>query len=321
MQSILDVREGDVVTDFFFIREREIKQASNGSDYATFLLERNLEHIQARLWDITNEQKSIFDRKVIVKIEATMERYRGKRQLHINRIRLATEDDKVNVTELLARKGVQREDLWQDLRLLMEEIESETIRAIIKQVFGQRSFRDRFTTIPASKMYHHAYYAGLLEHVVHTAKSAYQLLPLYPYINKDIVIATCLLHDVGKTQLFTEAIAPDHTTVGELVGHLSLSLELIYDAAKEAGIARDNPELIRLKHCVASQFGEVSQGYGSAVSPKTAEAIFFYHLKQMNTLLHGFDILQEHARESWTYSPMFKRKLYTKKGKEEDHSE
>jgi 3'-5' exoribonuclease len=315
--QLVQLQEGETVTDFFLIREREIKQASNGSDYANFMLERNLDVIPARLWDVTAEQKEKLKSKALVKVEGTVLVYRGRVQLSIQRIRLATEEDQVNVSELISRKGVQREALWHELRLMMEELQSETLRAIVKQLFSSRLLRERLTTIPASKSYHHTYYAGLLHHIVHVTQAALQLLPLYPKVNKDIVVATCLLHDLGKTEVFTEAVAPDYSTTGELMGHIILGLELVQNAAKEAGVPSHNDELIGLKHCIASQFGEVNQGFGSAVSPKTAEAIFFQHVKQMNTMLHAFEVMQERTTEAWTYSPMFKRRMYTKGN---DHS-
>ncbi|WP_227936598.1 3'-5' exoribonuclease YhaM family protein [Alkalihalobacillus deserti] len=306
-------QEGETITDFFLIKEREIKQASNGSEYANLTIERNLHVMLARLWDITIEQKQQFLRKSIVKVEGTVITYRGQLQLNINRIRLATEEDEVKVSELISREGVQREALWHELRLMMEEVQSKTLRSIIKSLFSEKTIRERLTTIPASKNYHHTYYAGLLDHIVHVTGCALQLLPLYPHVNRDVVLSTCLLHDLGKTELFTEAVAPDYTTAGEFIGHITLGLELLNDAAKEAGIPRSNVELLRVKHCIASQFGSVSEGFGSTVSPKTAEAIFFHHIKQMNTMLHALEMVQERSNEDWTYSPMFKRKMYTNK--------
>ncbi|WP_332634422.1 3'-5' exoribonuclease YhaM family protein [Halalkalibacter flavus] len=308
---MLQLHEGETITTFFLIKEREIKQASNGSDYANFKLERNLEVIPARLWNITADQIDQLQRKAIVKVEGTVVNYREKLHLTIQRIRLATEADQINVSELISKKGVHREVLWHELRLMMEEIESETMRQIIKQLFSRKALRERLTTIPASKNYHHTYYAGLLDHIVHVTQSALQLLPLYPKINKSVVITTCLIHDLGKTEVFTDAVAPDYSTAGEFLGHITLSLELVQDAAREAGISRENDELLALKHCIASQYGEVSQGFGSTASPKTAEAIFFQHIKQMNATLQAFEMVQEKANEQWVYSPMLKRKLYT----------
>ncbi|MET3505988.1 3'-5' exoribonuclease YhaM family protein [Halalkalibacter oceani] len=317
MSAFLDMAEGEVISGFFLLREREIKQASNGSEYANFILERNLQLIPARLWDVTAEQRNLLQRKAVVKLEGTITSYKGQKQVNIRRIRLATEEDGVNVSELISRKGVLREELWHDLRMMMEDIHSEVLSAIVKQLYSQKTIRDRMTTIPASKAYYH-YYAGLLDHIVQVTQSAYQLLPLYPFVNRDIVLAACLLHDIGKTEVFTEVVAPEYSTEGEMLGHLALGLELISEAAREAGISVKDPELLALKHCVASQMGEVDDGYGSTVSPKTAEALFFHSIKQLNTKLHTFEMIAENAREPWTYSALFKRKMYTEQRNKEE---
>ncbi|WP_235715308.1 3'-5' exoribonuclease YhaM family protein [Halalkalibacter wakoensis] len=309
--AMVRLQEGETITTFFVIKEREIKRAANGSEYANFSLQKNDQIIRAKLWDITDEQKGQFLRKAIVKVEGKVGAYRGKWQLTIHRIRLATEDDPITVGDLISKEGVQREELWQDLRYMMEEVTSKTLQSIIKQLYSQKELRERLTTIPASQHYHHTYYAGLLDHIVHVTQSAISLLPLYPNVNKNIVIATCLLHDLGKTETFTEAIAPEYSLEGEYMGHIALSLELVQDAAKEAGIERGNHELLAVKHCIASQYGDTSQGYGSTVSPKTAEAVFFQHIKQLNATLQALESVQEAAHETWTYSPMLKRKVYT----------
>ncbi|GAE34141.1 hypothetical protein [Halalkalibacter akibai] len=152
--------EGETIVDFFLIRDREIKQASNGSEYANFTIQRNLHMMLARLWDITIEQKKQLVKKSIVKIEGTIITYRGQQQLNIKRIRLATEEDEVNVSELISREGVQREALWHELRLIMEEVHSPTLAEVIKTLYKRKPLRDRLTTIPASKNYHHPIMLG-----------------------------------------------------------------------------------------------------------------------------------------------------------------
>ncbi|MCK0471323.1 3'-5' exoribonuclease YhaM family protein [Halalkalibacter sp. APA_J-10(15)] len=308
--------EGEVIVHFFYIREREVKHAANGSDYATFVLERNLQRIQAILWDLTAEQAQQFERHAVVKVEATVGSYRGQKQLSIQRMRLVTKEDQVKVADLLSRDGVDREELWQELRLYMEEIQSDVLRTMIKTIFGQKSFRERFTTMPAAKMYHHAYYAGLLEHVVEITRSAWHLFQVYPNLNKDVVITTCLLHDIGKTKSFLDATAPELSTEGEFFGHVSVSLDMITQAAYSAGLDLDHSDITHVRHCIASQLGEVSQGFGSAASPKTEEAIFFSSLKHLNSQLNNMSMLKEQSVEDWTYSPLFKRRVYTKKEKE-----
>ncbi|WP_088103823.1 3'-5' exoribonuclease YhaM family protein [Halalkalibacter urbisdiaboli] len=305
MVSFLYKNEGDKLVEFFLIREREIKTASNGSEYANFTLERNMELIPARLWDITDEQKQLFQRKAIVKLEGIVTLYRQQKHLNIQRIRLSTEEDGVNITELISRKGVSREDLWHELRMSMEDIQSLTLQTLIKRLFSQKSIRDRMTTLPAAKMNHHYYYAGLLEHTVHITQSAYQLFPVYTKVNKDIVLAVCILHDIGKVKALSDHLSPEYTSNGELIGHLVLGIEMVNQSASEAGISIEHEEIVALKHCMLSQYGE-----HGPVMPKTAEAVFFYTIKKMNAQLNALDVISEQTNEAWTYSPMFKRKMY-----------
>ncbi|WP_100373765.1 CMP-binding protein [Bacillus sp. FJAT-45037] len=310
MALFLEAQDGEKVTDFFLIREREFRQASNGSEYATLLLERNLELVPAQLWDLTLEQKEQLQPKVLIKGEGVVVTYKQKKLLKLSRVRLVTPEDDVLVSELISRRGISREDLWQELRMMMEEITSPILRTIMKQLFSRRQVRERITTLPASKMYHHAYYAGLLHQIVQLAQAAYQLLPLYPYVNRDLVLTACMLSDIGKTKALRDVVAPDYTTSGELMGHLVLGIEMINDAAREAGISENDVEVIALKHLLLSQNGEVETGYGSAVSEKTAEAILFASLKQLNTKLHAIEMLHERTEEEWVYSPLFKRKMF-----------
>lgn len=302
--------EGEKFTNFFLIRERELKQASNGSEYATFLLERNLEIIPAQLWDLTKEQKESLQPKALIKGEGIVTTFKQKKLLKLLRVRLATSDDPVSISELISRKGISREELWQELRMLMEEVTSPILRNILRRVYSERTIREKLTTLPASKTYHHAYYAGLMHHIVELSRAAYQLLPLYPYVNRDLVLSACLLGDIGKTKALRDVVAPEYTSSGELMGHMVLGIEMINEAAREAGISTDDVEVIALKHLMLSQNGDVEKGYGSAVSEKTAEAIMLASIKEMNTKLHAIEMIGERSEEEWVYSPMFKRKMH-----------
>ncbi|WP_017726578.1 3'-5' exoribonuclease YhaM family protein [Halalkalibacterium ligniniphilum] len=305
--------EGERIVNFFLIRDREIKTATNGKEYANFTLERDLDFIPARLWDINEEQKVVLQRRAVVKVDGLITSYRNQKQLNIQRIRLATDEDEVNITELLSKPGLSREELWHELRLLIDEIQSPVLSTLVKKVLSDKKIRDKVTTIPAAKLWHHTYYAGLLEHIVHLCQSIMQLIPLYPHINQDCVLTTAILHEIGKAEALEDPIAPDYTTKGELMGHIVLGIEMINQAAYEAGIPRDNEELIAVKHCILSQYGEseaaINQGF---IVNKTAEAVFFHHLNQLNEKLNGLQIIHDGSTEPWVYSSMFKRKMYKK---------
>ncbi|WP_078391942.1 CMP-binding protein [Shouchella patagoniensis] len=291
---------------FYMIREREVKQAANGSLYANFVLQQQHTLLSAKLWDITDEQQEKFVPKAVVKVEGNVEVFRSKKQLTIQKIRLAVDEDKVNRTELISKKGLSREDLWHELRMMMDEVESPILQAIIKQIYGNRSIRDRLTTIPAAKKLHHAYYAGLLEQIVELMYVALQLLPLYQHVQKDIALTLCLLGDIGKVHALKDPLAPEYTDAGELMGQLVLSIEIINEAALEQAIEISSPELMAVKHGILAQY---DQSEGGAVQPKTAEALFYYYVKRMNTDLRVLEHAQTEG-SSFSYIDLFKRKMF-----------
>jgi 3'-5' exoribonuclease len=309
MKLIKEASEGDRLFGFLLIKELHRKVATNGSEYFDIVLADSSGAISAKLWDISEEQKETFSIKKIVKVDGIVSLYRHQKQLQIQRIRLSLPEDDIDIQTLIQKADVSREELWQELRMMIEEIQSPTLHKLVKTVLMVKETREALTTIPAGMKMHHSYYAGLLEHVVTLMQSALQLFPIYPQLNKDLIIATCLLHDIGKTIELSDPIAPEYTTEGELVGHIVLGIELINDAAKEAGISSRDEELLALKHCILSHHGDVDLGYGSAISGKLPEAIFFHYLDQIDAKLNAMKLSYKGNSEEWVYSPMLRRKI------------
>lgn len=304
-------------TGFYMIRDRDIKQASNGSLYANFTLQQQHHLLSARLWDITEEQQEKFVLKSVIKVEGTLETYRSKQQLTIQKIRLATEEDQINRTELISKKGLSREDLWHELRMMMDEVESPILQQLIKKVYGDRGIREKITTMPASKKYHHAYYAGLLEQIVELMYAAMQVLPLYRQVNKDIVLALCLLGDIGKIKALTDPLTPSYTKTGELIGQLVLTVEMINQAAVSQGIDPNQDELQALKHGVLAQYPSAE---GGQIQPKTAEALLYYYIKKMNTELKVLEQMGE-QEDVFPYIDLFKRNMVVYSKRQEGDKE
>lgn len=310
MQTFIrNVKEGERLIGFFLIKEIQKKIANNGSLYFDLLLGDRTGIIAAKLWDISEQQEETFEVKKIVKIDGLITLFRNQKQLQIQRIRLATPEDKVELVDVVQSTDTSREELWQELRMFIGEIESPTLGKVVKSILGSKDVRDRLTTIPAGKKMHHAYYGGLLEHIVTLLHAASSLLHIYPHLNKDLILTTCLLHDLGKTKELIDPISPQYSTEGELIGHLVLGIELINEAAREVGIPSDDKELLALKHCILSHHGEVDLGYGSAVSGKIPEALFFHYLDQIDAKLNAMKMAMQASEEEWTYTPMLHRKV------------
>lgn len=306
--SIHEKKEGERLIDFFIVKEKEANIAANGSEYLSVVLGNRNGQIRAKLWDVTEEQKELIQKRAIIKVDGFITIYRNQKHLTIQRVRLSNNEDQIGISDLLPEAKTPREELWQELRFFIDEIQSPVLNKVIKTLLSNKEIREKYTTIPATKEEHHPYYAGLLEHIVQLCHGAVQLLPLYKKLNKDIVLATCILHDIGKVKDLTDPIAPEHTISGELIGSVMLSVEMMNQAAYEAGISTENDEIMIVKHCIISHLS-LEPVYSKGMKGKTMEAIFFQYLKELDSRINAIEQASEEGSEEWNYTPLFKRKI------------
>jgi 3'-5' exoribonuclease len=128
---------------------------------------------------------------------------------------------------------------------------------------------------------HHAYLGGLLEHTVAVASLTLELCTLHPRLDRDLLLAASLLHDLGKTREFTFGAELSRSDEGRLLGHLELGLRLLtprYPASLSA------PRRLALEHCILAHHGPDAlpgQRFGSA------EAIALFRCNALDAHLHS----------------------------------
>src|SRR6058998_2494308 len=157
---------------------------------------------------------------------------------------------------------------------------------------------DRFRRTAAARNYHHARRGGLVEHTAQMMRVALVLGPLYSQLNVDLLLAGILFHDAGK--LWENHLPEDGFTMGfdergELMGHISIGLELVNSLwrklqTEENGRAWENlvpPSedcRLHLLHLIASHHGDMQ--FGSPVYPKTPEAMTLHYIDNLDARLN-----------------------------------
>ena len=160
---------------------------------------------------------------------------------------------------------------------------------------------DRFRRTAAARNYHHARRGGLVEHTAQMMRVARQIAPLYPELNLDLLLAGILFHDSGKlweNQYSEMGFVMPYDELGELVGHISIGLELVNSLWRELRTEnadvwktyRPPSEDVRwhLLHLVGSHHGEKKSGWGSSVDPKTPEAMALHYIDNLDARLEMF---------------------------------
>ena len=129
---------------------------------------------------------------------------------------------------------------------------------------------------------------------------AVALCPLYPQLNLDLLLAGILFHDSGK--LWENHLPEDGFTMGfdergELMGHISIGLELVNSLWRklqteekarvwENLVPSSEDCRLHLLHLIASHHGDMQ--FGSPVYPKTPEAMTLHYIDNLDARLEMF---------------------------------
>jgi 3'-5' exoribonuclease len=158
---------------------------------------------------------------------------------------------------------------------------------------------ERFRRTAAARKNHHARRGGLVEHTAQMMRVALAIARLYPQLNVDLLIAGILFHDSGKlweNHYPESGFVMDYDERGELVGHISIGLELVNSLWRKISI--DNGETwknlsppaedvrLHLLHLIGAHHGE--QQFGSPVDPKTPEAMALHYIDNLDARLEMF---------------------------------
>jgi 3'-5' exoribonuclease len=158
------------------------------------------------------------------------------------------------------------------------------VKALADAYLDDKELMAGFRRCPAATSLHHAYIGGLLEHTLQLLKLADVMGPLYPQLNRDLVIMGLFLHDLGKTVELSWDKGFDYTTEGNLIGHsvrgvIWLQVKAAI-AAKQSGARLPADALRVLQHIILSHHGELE--HGAPKLPSTPEAIFVSMLDDLD---------------------------------------
>ncbi|MDC3417281.1 3'-5' exoribonuclease YhaM [Aquibacillus salsiterrae] len=257
---------GDLFDSFMLVKAATKGVASNGKPFLTLVLSDTSGEIEAKLWDATPEDEELFHAEQLVKVMGEINQFRGRSQLKIHSIRQAQPTDGVQVADFIEKAPVDKEELMGRLTEIIFDMKNPNLQRIVR--YFVKKYQDELGVYPAATKNHHEYVSGLLYHVVSMLNIAKELKNLYPEINKDLLYAGIILHDLGKMKELSGISAPTYTLEGKLLGHIPMMVEEIGRAAEELQIIGE--EVTILQHMVLSHHGKAE--WGSPKPPLVREA-------------------------------------------------
>lgn len=303
--SDLQTRE-ELENEPFLLQDVVRRTTRDGRPYLLCTYRDKTGHASGVFWDVpTHVEAWVRPGKAVL--------VTGKVTLYKNALQIATTDlnpwQKPDMAEFLATSERSRDDMEQELRRLIDSL-APPWQQLIDTVLSDPTLYQRFINAPAARQMHHAYISGLLEHTLSMAALAETMVQHYPHIDRDLLLAGTLLHDVGKALEYDIGNGFDFSDDGRLVGHIVRAVTLVeHAAARLDHFPQDR--LRHLVHLIASHHG--TQEWGSPVLPKTIEAVLLHQLDLLDSRVQGFfDHLENDGgddRWSTRRSPMFNTTL------------
>ena len=266
-KKVKDIKNKEPITLYAKIEQIATLTASNGTDYFNITLSDDTGSINAKKWDVKDEEKNRFRTGELVFIEGVGGEYSGKPQLIIHSIRHVNQYDPVDESDFYPRAPETVDELKQFIYTYIEKIENQHLYVITKTLVER--YEDQYFQYPAATRNHHAFISGLAYHVKTMLLLGERFISLYPRLNRDLLYAGIILHDLGKVIELSNHIAPEYTLEGKLIGHISLGFEAIRQVADEKGFKSE--EITLLQHMILSHHGKLE--YGSPKQPMILEAV------------------------------------------------
>jgi 3'-5' exoribonuclease len=308
---IADLKEGDRLDELFMVKSIKVSETRAGKPYLVLTVMDRSGEISGPIWDNIESLQNICVPAEVIRLVGTVQSYREKLQLKTDSAYTVPAEE-VDSGMFLQTSTRDMEEMADELHAVIHSIGNPYLKKILSHFFKKSEWLEKFQEAPAAKAIHHAYVGGLLEHSLSVARIADFLAKHYTGVDRSLLLAGAILHDIGKLQELTMVGGViDYTVRGRLKGHLVIGSEMIAEAA---GRVRDFPEelLEQLQHLILSHHGR--QEFGSPTVPMTVEAFILSFLDDLDAKMNITEQLRrkmEGTKLSWTeYQRALERYLY-----------
>ncbi|HOC59066.1 MAG: HD domain-containing protein [Syntrophaceae bacterium] len=306
-----DIKQGDKIASSFLVAEKNLAYSQKGSAYLNIRLKDKTGETDGKVWDNATEWDRVFKKGEIVFIEGRALSYRNALQISVVTIKPCALED-IDPSDYLPVSKMDTRTMFQELLVFIGAVSSEPLKKLLEAFFLDEKTAELFRRAPAAKGFHHIYLGGLLEHTLSVVRLLDHAADHYPELNRDLLVAGGMLHDIGKIFEFSYDSLVSYSDEGRMIGHLVMGVEMINK--KIEAIPDFPPRLaLELRHIILSHHGEFE--YGSPKRPKTLEALVIHYMDDLDAKLNAFQSFvaadTANSDSEWTsYNRFFERYLY-----------
>lgn len=275
--SVAELQPGQTIQSVFLVQSKDVREKKTGEPYLSLVLMDRTGELDAKMWDNVASIVDTFDRSDFVRVKGVTQTYQNRTQLTIHAL-TPVDGAEVDITEFLPASSRDADEMMAELRDVISSLEDAHLRALLESIFADPAVAEGFKRAPAAKSIHHAWLGGLLEHVLSLCALARPLARHYGNVDENLLLAGCILHDIGKISELSYARAFGYTTEGQLLGHMQIALRLVAEH-----LPPGFPPRLRnlLEHLILSHHGQLE--FGSPKVPVFPEALLLHHIDNMDS--------------------------------------
>lgn len=257
---ISDFKAGAKICQSVLLRVQRVGTSSNGAPFARGLAEDNSGKIPFITFEagiVEKMREMDGPSPVMVSGSVDINKFSGEMALQLVIKKLSDIVPEDDISNLLPEGDFDHEAYKDKFDRLIKSVLTPGLRLVLDNVF-EGAVYEQFLRNPAGMRLHHAYIGGLLQHSVDVALLAIAMAESIGGVDKDLIVAGALLHDVGKLREISASMGFPYTTEGRLLGHISMSAAIVQEAAAKARVT--GPKLQQLLHIILSHHGEPEKG-------------------------------------------------------------
>lgn len=312
MRYIKDLKEGVSVREVYLCRKRQFLTTKNGKNYESLTLQDKTGSLDAKIWEPDSAGIGDFEELDYIFVVGDVTSFQGHLQMNIRQLRRSREGE-YEPSDYLPSTARNIDDMMSMLLKYVETVKTEPLHRLLTAFFVEdEDFVKDFRFSSAAKSIHHGFVGGLLEHTIGVTGLCYFYCKMYPFLKRDLLITSALLHDIGKTRELSRFPRNDYTDEGQFIGHIIIGISMIDEKIREIP---DFPEMLamELRHCILAHHGELE--FGSPKKPALIEAAAL-HLAdntdaKIETFKEALDTGNAPGSDGWLgYQPLLESNIH-----------
>lgn len=293
--NIKDFKVGQRIKGVYLIKSVAVKITnSNNKKYLDITLSDKTGDINAKLWDLKEDfNNNEFVENTLVCVKGCVLSWQSIMQLKLESISNDFDRENINISDYVKCAPIDSNEMFNELHKIVSSFKNDDIRNILLEILSIK--KEKLLYYPAAKSNHHSIKGGLLYHILSMIKLGEKICELYSIVNKELLFAGIILHDIEKTEEMNSSelgIVSTYTVEGQLLSHLIQGITLV-DRVSSKVVASSEIRML-LQHMILSHHYEPE--YGSPIKPMIIEAELLHYIDvidarmyDMKKILDGVD--------------------------------